>query len=952
MIDMCTTTGRASGQAPLKLWLGAGCALAALVAAAPATAQTEDAGEADRITVTGTRIARTGMSTPTPVTVMSSEELETLSPGTLIDQLDALPLFTNSTSPENAGSWTTNGGQATLNMRGIGSQRTLVLLDGRRVAPSNLSSTVDINLFPQALIERTEVVTGGASAVYGSDAIAGVTNFILNDTFTGVEAGIQYGVSDEGDAQNTRIQLTAGRAFGERVHVVAGAEYYQRDAVENYFGRDWYQGWGDIAQGPSSAPNRLRLPNVTNRQFTFGGLIPSGPLAGTQFLEDGTPAPFENGLLDYSARTGGNVYRGSQSGGTGDDPTLHGLVSPEQERYSLFTRATVQLTDDIEFSLQGIHGYNYIENLKTGYVFYSPWGLSIQRDNAFLPESVRQQMIAAGVTSFPLHKQIPESSLLNNARAPLISRMYSVTAALDGRLSDDWGWSTYYQYGESSRDVRAYGYRVDRFFRGVDTVTNPATGEPMCRSTLVQPNDGCVPINPFGVGNETDAAREWVNGDYLWQKADITQHAAEVSMNGELIELPGGPVAIAFGASYRKDELDQVGGDPHGSPQAATVPDPTGLYRGMPVSYYNPTTDVGYGLIDRGSAPNLTGGFDVKEAFAETLIPLLVDQPFAQRLDLSLAARYADYEGSGGIWAWKVGGDWQVVDDFRFRVTRSRDIRAGSLSERFDITRTGANIIDPERDGEQYQVRTVVGGNPNIDPEVANTLTFGGVYQPGWLEGLALSVDYYDIKITDAIEQIGNQRIVDDCFDFNAFCDQIVRLPNGQIDVINNVYVNVAESQTRGIDIEASYRRDVSLFGGNESVTLRGIASHLLEFSETPYNSESVDRAGQAGTAVPWIVNATLTYRWNNLSVNWTEIFYAESERNTEWVEGVDVVDNHVPAQSQSNLRVNYDFTVAEKDLSVYTAVTNVFNKHPVRGLPGPYSNLGRSYVVGLRAAF
>lgn len=933
---------RARG-ASLKIWLGTGCAVAAL---ATSGAYAQETASEDTVVVTGSRIARTGMSTPTPVTTVSQTEMETLAPTTLLDQLDTLPQFMNNTGPENAGSWTSNGGQATLSLRGLGPQRTLVLLDGRRVVPTNRSSTVDINLLPQALIQRTEVVTGGASAAYGSDAIAGVTNFILDDRFEGWKATAQYGFDEEADMWNTRLELAGGMPIGDRIHVVASFEHFKQNGIDNYLGRDWYQNWGDIAQGPSSAPNRLRVPNVSNRQYTFGGLIPSGPLAGLIFDNDGSVGQFQDGsLLDYTARNASD-YRGLQVGGTGDNSALHGLVLPDQERYSVFGRVTVDITPDIEFSLQGMHGYNFIDNLKTGYIFYSPWGLTIQRDNAFLPESVRQQMFAEGVTTFPLHKVIPETDPLNTAHAPLFSRMTSITAALNGEISD-WRWNAYYQYGESSRDVKAYGYRVDRFYRGVDAVIGP-NGDPICRSTLVEPNDGCVPIDVFGLGQESQAARDWVNGGYYYSKADVTQHAAEVSIDGELFELPAGPVAVAVGASYRKDELEQIGYDPHGTPADATTPDPTGVYRGLPAAYR------GYGLIDRGSALDLAGGFDVKEAFAETLIPVFRDQPFAVGMDLNLAVRYADYEGSGGVWAWKGGLDWQVFDEFRFRLTRSRDIRAGSLSERFDTTRTGANITDPENNGEQYQVRTVIGGNPNIEPEIANTLTFGGVYQPSWIEGLALSVDYYDIKIEDAIEQIGNQRLVDDCYDFGAFCDQVVRLPNGYVDVINNIFVNVAQSRTRGIDIEATYRTDFDLLGnGQESLTFRGLASHLIEFSETPYNAVSVDRAGQAGIAVPWIVNATASYRFGGFTASWTEIFYAKSERNTEWVEGVDVVDNDVPAQSQSNIRLSYDFEAfGGTDLQVYTAVTNLFNEHPVRGLPGPYSDIGRAWTFGVRAGF
>lgn len=936
----------------LHAGIGATCAVTA------GAVQAQQGAVIEEVQVTGSRIQQTGMNTPTPVTVMTSDELEMLAPGTLMDSLDQLPLFLNNNTVETAGSWTTVGGQSTLNLRGVGSNRTLVLLDGRRVVPSNRLSTVDINMFPQMLIQRTEVVTGGASAAYGSDAITGVTNFILDDDFEGISANLQAGISDRGDAENIRASFAGGLPFGERGHVIFGAEYYRAEGIPNYDDRGWYESWGTINFGtdamgvPTQLPQRIRVANTIDRTFTYGGLIRTGPLAGTQFLEDGTPAPFCDGeLLDsaaLAAQARGEIA-GIQVGGCGNQRDRDDMVMAGQERGSMLARATFDLNERTRFSVQGIYGYNQIENAKFGYVFTTPWPLTIYDDNPYLPEEIRTRMSEEGISSFQLHKQIPERDPLNNSKAPLTGDMFSLTAAVEGRLTDRWRYDAYYQYGAANRDLDLYGFRVDRFFRGVDTTRDPVTGEIVCSSTLIEPDDGCVPINPFGLGKESREAREWVH-DSMWLNADVTQHAAEFVVNGDVGQTWAGPIFVATGASWREDELDQLGGNAGGSPipeppdGPVTAYDEEGnlLYRGLPPVY------EGYNLIDRAGGVSIKGGFTVWETFAETLIPLARGARAAEGIDLTLAARYADYEGSGGVWAWKAGIDWQITDTWRFRATRSRDIRAGSLSERFDTTGTGANITDrflPEE--PTYTIRTIIGGNPEVDPENADTTTFGFVFQPLKAPGFAMSMDYYDIEISGAIAQIGNQNIMDYCFEFGAFCDQIVRADDGTVESIFNVYINVDQARTRGVDVETTWRRPI----GAGNFMLRTVGSYIAESSTTPFESPKIDRAGQASVAAPWNVTLAASFARGPFSVSWTERWISSAKVNALWQEGIDIDDNSVPSHSVSNLRLNYDLERSSSSISVYGMISNVFDKNPgdLMGHPGAYNAIGRTYSVGFR---
>lgn len=932
--------------------------------AGPVANAQDDGSVLEEISVTGSRIRQSGMAAPTPVTTMAQDELELLSPGTLMDQLDLLPQFVNNNTLENASGWTQTGGQSTLNLRGVGGNRTLVLLDGRRIVPSNRLSTVDTSMFPQALIQRTEVVTGGASAAYGSDAISGVVNFILDTDFEGFSANVQGGVSSLGDREVGRYSLAGGFDLGDRAHMVLGGEYYDAKGIPNYDGRDWYQYWGDINFGarggvPIQTPQRIRVPNVISRTYTLGGLIATGPLAGTQFLSDGTPAPYFDGdIMDFTATSalsrgqinGSHVGgRGSQT--SGDVIALESQVLAPQDRGSLFAHLKYDISDSTELSLQAIYGRGTVRARKGGYIFSrSLEQITIFDDNAFLPETIRQQMADKNISSFVLSKQVSPADLLNNSAegAPQTTTMLSLTAALDGAIGDSgWNYSAYYQYGESLRNLRLYGHRNDRTWRAIDSVRDPATGQIVCRSTLSVPNDGCQPLNMFGRNQESQEARDYIH-DGAFTHTNLYQHAAEFVVNGSPMELWAGPLYVAGGLSYRKDELDQIGCDVAGCPIpiVGTGPVRTPLdANGNPIYKGLPPAQVGRQTMDLTTGALIQGAFSVKEVFAEGQVPLLREMPGAQSVDMNLAARYADYQGSGGIWAWKVGIDWQIYDDLRFRLTRSRDIRAASLAERYDVSTGGGNVTDPFLNDAVYIVSTQQGGNPEVEPEYADTLTYGLVYQPSWLPNVSASVDVYDIKLTNAIAILGLADIVNECFRVGAFCDKINRDASGMIQTVRNIYINLNQTRTTGMDVELQYRQPVSLFGGDENLRMRMIASHLSEVSIDPYIGSKIDNVGVNDNA-DWRVMFSATYSRGPLSVAWTENWRSEVKRDRLWVSGVDVDDNTIASQSLSNLRVTW----SADNYSIYGAVSNVFDRNPSRvmGLNSIYDVIGRNYTVGL----
>jgi outer membrane receptor protein involved in Fe transport len=922
------------------------------------------AQEVEEISVTGSRVTRPGLVSQTPVTSISQDELDILAPTTLGDALDALPQFRGSTNLGDTqnmfgGGYLGNGGQSNLNLRGVGGSRTLVLLDGRRFVPSNRYGTVDVNLFPSALIQRTEVVTGGASAAYGSDAVTGVSNFILNNEFEGLSMNAQYGASEMGDAKNYKMSMGGGTAIGERGHFVFGLEAYKSDEITDFSGRDWFDAWGDLDFGAGVTPRRVRYANVSTRGEAYGGLIRRGPLAGTVFDSAGNPTQFQAGsVLDLSAQNGlrTGVIQGTQVGGTGTDnqSSRYDIVRAANERYSLYLNYQHRFSDTVTGNVMALHGSNFVDNQKIGYVMSGTWPVTIYSGNPYLPASIQQRMTAGNIASFQMDKRVVPWDPLNNNGAPTDTIVSALAFSLDGEFANGWTWSTYYSLGQNSRDADLYGFRVDRMFKGIDTVINPATGAITCASTLIQPNDGCVPVNIFGIGQTSAEAIKWLH-DKMYTDATYKQDSAEFMVNGEVFDGFGaGPVFLATGVNWRSDSVDQVSGDAFGvlpEPGKGYITDKDAngrlLYRGLPSVYL-----ASVPVIDRVNASSYSGSIDVKEAFAELSIPVLSDMAFAQRLDTNVAARYTKYSTVDAVWAWKGGFDWQIYDDLRLRLTRSRDIRAGNMTELYDTTATNAFIepgTDPERPGdERYIAKNINGGNPNVEPEIANTITYGFVYQPSWLDGSALSIDYYDIKIQDAISNIGVTNILNFCADEQVFCDLIEREAGGRISAINNTTINVGEARTSGIDYELSYRTPITWFGRADNLSTRLLASRLISSTISPFNAPTVEQV-DVGDRQDLSMTLSLAYTTGPVTASWSTRWVSDAVFNRSYVEGIDIAVNRIPSHHLSNLRLSYDMEAFGSDTSVYLAVSNVFDKNQgdLMGRTGIYDVVGRNYSLG-----
>ncbi len=513
------------------------------------------------VVVTGSRIQQpSGMYSPTPVTVMSRRSLEDLSSGGLIEAMSLMPQFLLNSTPTNAFSFATNAGQSFLNFRGLGPNRTLVLLDGRRVVSSSRLGSTDIGVFPTALIQRVEVVTGGASAAYGSDAVGGVANFVLDKTFEGVRAEAHGGITDRDDYDKRSVSIAGGKRIGERLHVLGSVEYEGSSSIESYDGRDWFQGWGRVTNPDwkrTGEPAMLILPNVTSTRYTFGGLInqPGSALDRLEFRPDGTTQPFRLGPI---ASVGMGTY--SQSGGGGDnyeaDRTGDGSLIPGVERSSVFTHLDYALSDDASIYAQALYGHNHIDFVHVGAVQFGQWQATIYRDNAFLPDSLRQVMQREGLDQFGFSR-MASSADLARARDLVDNRTYSLTTGFQASRGG-WRLGGYYQFGRNDGDTTLHDYvRTDRLSIALDAVHDPVSGGIVCRSTLFDSTNGCVPINLFGAGRASPQAIDYVLDD-KYGRVRVQQHFAEISADGPIAaNLGAGPILLALGASFREDSFAQ-----------------------------------------------------------------------------------------------------------------------------------------------------------------------------------------------------------------------------------------------------------------------------------------------------------------------------------------------------------------------------------------------------------
>lgn len=863
----------------------------------------------DTIIVTGSRIKKAGFDQPTPTTVLGDEEISQGNRPNIQQVLNDQPQFRPTVTPT-VSIGNTSSGTAPVDLRGLGTNRTLTLINGRRFVGDN-----NLNFVPTSLISRVEVVTGGASAAWGSDAVAGVVNIILDDELEGLRVGADYGVSSRGDGERYSLDGSYGTAFGNGDgHFMIGAEYVQDKGVLDRNSRDNLGSANFIA-----VPGGQQLVrDVNTLPFGIsgaGGLITSGVLAGQTFNEDGS-------LRSFS---------GPNAQGVGGDDAI-GLydtiaVSTPFERLSVYGRADYDI-GNANFWIDGTYGraesdYDFLPD------FLIP-PLNVQADNPFLNDSVSNQLMAAGENSFGYYRFFDD---VLTTRFTGIRENMEGAIGVDGTFGNGFQYSAYLSHGEVESDETFGNARLAANFNNAVNAVNSG-GQTVCAinadADMSNDDPACVPLNPFGRNNASAASIDYVTGA---QRSFTTSKLDSLGMEiqGDIFDLWAGPVTVAVGFESRWEKLI-------GTRDDATIAG------GFGIPLY--TTD-------------LSGEFNVQEGFGEIALPLL-DVEDQVKLDFNGAARYSDYSSSGGIWSWKAGGTARLFNDVLLRITRSRDIRSASISELFSSRSINIRpLVDQDTDGRAAAnpgynpnpplVTTFTGGNPNLNPEISSTLTFGGSISPSSIPGLNFSVDYYDIKIDGAIATLSGSNLTLACAQGSTdACARLTRDSTGTVTQVLANFQNIASFETSGIDFEASYSRPA--LGGN--LRFRGIASYVDKFVFDSGLS-SIDTAGDVGSGTPngvpqWRGTLSAAYNNDKLGGN-VRVRYVDGGLYDHLL--TNLVNNETNSQTYVDLGLSYNLTDRYK---ISGNVNNVLdNKPPLSPQGNPhYDVIGTYFSVGVDAKF
>jgi outer membrane receptor protein involved in Fe transport len=934
-----------------------------LLAISSAAMAQEESADLEEVVITGSRIVRDGYTAPTPVTVATSEQLQKTAPGSIPDGLNQLPQFTGSRGTQNTGNQATSPNSGNyLNLRGLGAVRNLVLLDGQRVPPTSFDGSVDTNVIPQSLISRVDVVTGGASAAYGSDAVSGVINFILDTNYTGVKGKVQAGISGQGDDESWGASIAAGtNVLGDRGHVLFSAEHYEREGLPRNEmrarGDEW---WAETGNGTAATPYTNSRP-VFYQTGTFGTVFPTAannsrnagnPLAGMHFLPDGSLVPFNPGVTPP----------GSSNIGIGGDgsPSIGHSLTGSQRTDQVFGRFDYEITPNLKAfaQLTFAESRNEFVTIGSGTQTNDFW---IYAGNPYLPTWAATALAATPgqrVSGGRIHADQPFK------RVNTLNDVYTFLSGFSGDIGE-YNWRATYAHGDSLvRSSHSGNFDQRRWYAALDAVRGP-NGNIVCNITLTNPGlmDNCLPINIFGANSPTDANWAYISQVSQYQVKQ-TMDIVAADFSGDLFTLPAGAVSFAAGAEYRQQKLDQT------SNSDPAIPTSTVGLR----SNVNPTINK-YNSTNVGLA---SGEYNVKEAFAEVAVPVLRDMPFAENLEINGAARYTDYSTSGGVTSWKIGVSYQPITDLRFRYTRSRDIRAPTLNELFAGQQAARGGFTDDLSGRNDNVITLRSGNPDLTPEIGDTFTVGAVWQPSFVPGFSASIDYYNIEIKDAIQLLSTADANKECIASNGTapaCAFIIRpFPYNHTPASENfptavmqVPFNRALAYQHGIDYELSYRMPLEwLYEGSEArLDLRLVGNYNPSRKERAAENIAPVQLGNTvsgGTAFPQHrINLIANYVDGPFSLNTQVRYIGEMERTRD--PKVFYVYPTIPAVTYVDVTAEYEFTVSESTFNAFLTINNLFDKDPPllpNGQPGQqyptsqaiYDVVGRYFTTGLRFEF
>ena len=923
-----------------------------VIAYSPALAQQQGADDTiEEIVVTGSRLRRDDLTAPSPTVIVSEEDIRLSGRATLEGLLNEFPQLNadGTASTQNI----SQAGLHTADLRSLRPERTLVLVNGKRFTPANESGLVDLSRIPDALIERIDVITGGASAVYGSDAIAGAVNFILRDDFEGLDVRYNYGSSFQNDGQTNKVDITFGTNFAaDRGNVTVSASWYDQEPV--LFDNRSYSAFNvDVRDGQLVRAGSSNIPGTrfslsqaqiatlvgvdltdfsTDRDFSNGGPGSCTLIQGIRFGRMGVPLPF----CDPEDRFNTN-------------PTNY-LLRP-YERYQVSALANFEIAEGVEAYSELFFMNNRNEwNLNSASFRPQTSGqlgliLPDYVNNPVLFQATRD-FIAANAAIFDPDGDgnaefLSGGRRLNEGGSRFFqydNTSYSLTGGLRGDFDlrgNDWRWDTYYQFQRATESQNQTGVLSSlRLSLGVDVTVDPVTGEARCTNEFV----GCVPVNLLGLNALTPEMATFLTpnkGDQEYFDRNVFQ----ASVNGDLFEMPAGPVAAAFGVEFREDGYEFL---------------PGGLNESGVGGSQLPARDV---------------KTDVSELFTEFRLPLLVDRPGVDALSLELAYRYSDYSNGGGNSTYKTALLYAPVDWFRFRGAFNRAVRAPNLNELFRPQTAGFeggddpcnSQLNPSQAVKDFCVLTGVpavdidtfvptvdltgrrGGNPSLKPEESDTYTLGFVASPPFIEGLNVTVDWFQIEINDAIATITAETVMNTCYtglDINSeFCQAITRLPNGLVLEVLAIANNIATLKASGVDLSFDYTRDLpdswAIGSGAASFLIRGNLGWLFEReTQQVVSAPVVDCAGVWGRNCSGFGNRPVPDFGSKIdfkyySGNWSFGTSVRTIGKFGWVVG-DVRGEpfgfEVPAEHYWDIDANWQVS---DSIQVHVIFKNIFDNEP-----------------------
>lgn len=1005
---MVKTSHHSTSAAAFALAMSFGAAASAAPQSTTDGPQPEQEGASQvsaEVLVTGSRVRRDGFDAPNPLTVVTAEQIEKLGQVNVAETLNIIPQNTAFQSDTNVGIVATaNIGSTFANLRGLNpfyGTRTLTLVDSRRFVPTSDGGAVDLNMIPSMLVSRIETVTGGASAAYGSDAVAGVVNVILDKSLVGFKSQLDFGQTFRGEGRSKHAAFAGGIPFANgRGHFLIGAEYQDNDGIGDCAEvRDWCAEGYDIFNNSGIRAldeNGVRVPSGYNipgsptygqpnfvigpnskqafnvSQGVFRDLDPTPPaLRFKRFNDEGTALVDMDPGLYVS-----NISIGPRQGGDGDSTYADSALQTPLERYSIFTHTSFGLTDTLEATLEMSYGgreVNVAQQMTGPRSTYF-----IKADNAFLPPEVAALFPPGGQAS--LGKDLDEAfASVNHAKA----ETFRVVAGLSGDAFADWKWEGYYQYGRNTREQSLSNTRVNSFFQyALDAVRHPETGEIVCRAVLEGNPDaeGCVPMNLFGLNNLTQEA---LNYAYRTTREDFEydQHVVAASLNGDLFDGWGaGSVGAAVGVEYRSES----GMVTHGN-----------------IPYFNEFAFT-FGR-------DFGGDIEVLEGFAEVNVPLLRDRPLARFLELNGAVRQTNNRNedaltgdskSTDITSWKLSAIYDPVSWLRLRGTRSRDIRAAGFRELYNKAvptepgSTSGRVNNPFNGNAVDATPILGGGDFALEPETADTTTVGIVLTPtGFAEGLRFSADWYEIEINDAITSTFGQQLVDFCFNLGAFCERITFNPdvpgNADITFIRATQVNLSTFTSRGVDFEVDYSLPLSRFSanaaGNLHFRLLAAWNYDLLIASAP-GAPVRNYAGQTGpnpafgdfnSAPKWLFNSFVTYSRGGFSATLNARHVDSGKLNILRIGPDDpnysptlvnsISDNTVDSATYVTLAMSYAMPFAgdPRGLEFFGVINNLFDEDPPIAPGGGggggsnyptnpvyFDTIGAQFRAGLRVRF